>query len=1241
MGTRTGRVRNHYVVIVAVVAVLLGALSIVGSPPSEAKPRRGSRPAAVGVNIPAAGPDILHLPAPAAPQLTNSGVWTAAPTLVGGTSAYRGGEFLYQDFLYDDLGANSLYMYPTHPSYAGNAADFVELRLRPLADATAVRITYNSLLDPDRVATTIALGDSAAPAAVPHGANASAPAQLFVTVHGTTATVVDAATGAPVAVNPAVSVDLTRRQVEVRVPYAVFDPRGQSSVRVAAATGLWDRDAVRYLVPQGTANDARPGGGASPSSTAFFNVAFRYEEPLVGGSGQVRESQQSTALATGDLSPFFALVDFTKLASATNDDLTGQRGGVPSHGYMNRIFASHFETKQGRGDATSLQTQNCPNPCTPARSGQLQSYSLYVPDLPQPSGGFGLTIELHGSGGTANAFQGSPGVVSFAHRGTGSLVLTPEGRGPSYWYYGQAGADVFEAWADARRHYTLDPANTVIAGSSMGGYGAYKFAALYPDLFTTVLPVVPCPSAGVNYVPPLEPPGGAASALINMTPSLRHVPAMSLQSANDQLCTFAGDAGAQAIYNSLDQQGYRYEARTFYGAEHLLVGNLLLYSAEPLIDFVGSRRAVTNPAHITYVVNDEMSQPEVGLNADHAYWVSGLTVRDTSGTVPIGTVDVRSFGLGLKDAPTPPIDYNQGLYPGTVLPFTGQFRTTGPEAADSTSDRVDVTVRNVSKVVIDPGRAGLTCNAAVNVDSDGPVDVILAGCPQATPPAATDSVPTQLIAKLHTEGLGRLPTQSEWQAGVDHFTATGCTSAAIEQFGTGVLTSTEYAALGYDNAARVLTLFRTVLNRDPAPGGFDQFHAQLQAGTPWNDVVAQVHDLPEFADVSAMACGPDPDYDFGWQEAIAVPTSGTGFAGGTGEELQALLDATPPGGTVWLAQKAVVRVRLPLTIPDGVTLATTGIPTPNAYALQGRLVRSAYFPTAMVTIRPGAKVQSVWVDGQRGVAASETLADNDLGQGGYTLTARNTIGVTASVNVSILGGTLVDSMLSNTSGWATVVLGTADGTVCEAHVAGNLVTAYTSDHATVFSDGISNYCDHAVIEHNEVVDATDVGIVSFWTSSEQRQRSEVRFNTVLSAGNNAYGGLVADGTLSNKSRPPDFTGFVAHDNLMWTSDRTHFDVAISVGTRAWFGQNSATGTGASFLDNTTGMLSARVGTGIGVSGMTEATVLGNTLLTAFAPEASPCPRVEIGVSETAGYGSGQIQQPYTDVLIEQCIQTGR
>src|SRR5437763_10479492 len=230
-------------------------------------------PAVASGHLP--GPDALYAKPAAAPQLENAAPWKAKPILVSGAESYRDGEWLYQDFLYDDHGAlgvpdpntpwdegsftfsppGGTFTYPSDPVYANNAADLVELRIRPLADATAFRVTFNTLLDASKTAFTIALGSSDAARAWPFGAGVSSPAALFVTVHGTTASLSDGRSSATA------SVDLTRRQYDVRVPHAAWDP-GTGSERVEIGTGLWDAAAGSYLKPApGPRSATAPGGG--------------------------------------------------------------------------------------------------------------------------------------------------------------------------------------------------------------------------------------------------------------------------------------------------------------------------------------------------------------------------------------------------------------------------------------------------------------------------------------------------------------------------------------------------------------------------------------------------------------------------------------------------------------------------------------------------------------------------------------------------------------------------------------------------------------------------------------------------------------------------------------------------------------------------------------------------------------------------------------------------------------------
>ena len=436
---------------------------------------------------PRPGPAILYEPLAVAPQLTNAprSGWTAKPILTSGASAYRKGEFLYQGYVYDDHGAKEVtdpsnpmhspggdssggdlfsapdgtYDYPSGPGYDENAADLIELRVKPLTKATAFRIGLNTLEDPSLVATAIAIGGTEGEShPFPFGANVSAPAQYFLTVHGETAVLTDAATGATVpGPAPGVSVNLARRQITVQVPHSEWNP-GTSVVRLAAAVGLWDTVNNSYLLPKGDSTETQPGGaGEVPNPPAFFDVGFRFnsQEPFPDPSNSEtssnpawwRERAQSNALASGNISAFHAEVDFSKLAAKVNDDMPGEPTGVPQTGAFDRILASRFSDGQG----ADYVTDGCGNAkeCVGEMSGQLQPYAIYVPSGPPPAGGWGLTLLLHSLSANYNQFLGSHNQSQFANRPTGSIVITPSGRGPDGWYYDHAGANTFETWADA------------------------------------------------------------------------------------------------------------------------------------------------------------------------------------------------------------------------------------------------------------------------------------------------------------------------------------------------------------------------------------------------------------------------------------------------------------------------------------------------------------------------------------------------------------------------------------------------------------------------------------------------------------------------------------------------------------------------------------------------------------------------------------------------------------------------
>ena len=673
------------------------------------------------------GPDVLYAPPPRAPQLENTGVWRAEPILVSGATAYRDGEFLYQDFLYDDHGAAGVpaaldpaattfetkflfspwrgtFTYPADPAYARNAADIVELRVKPLADATVFRLTLNTLIDPALVGFTVALGSSPVSRPWPRGAGVSSSAELFLTAHGHTAELVDAATGIVRGPRPSVAVDVLRRQVEVRVPHGAWDP-GRRTVRMAAGAGLWD---------------ATTGGYRSPG---LVNLAFRASEPLPDpevinqawtiadaavtaklDSAWWRERAQADALRAGDVSAFHSDVSFAKLAAGASDE-----SGVPRTGWINRILASRFAFGQGV-DATKT-CPRFPASCEGVLRGQLQPYTLYIPDRARPRRGWGLTLLLHALSGNQNIYARSRLASQLGDRGAGSLVLTPGARGPDGDYTAYTEADAFEAWADVARRYRLDSELTAISGYSMGGGGTYKLIQRWPDLFARGAGLAAGPKDGGDQ--------GQWFA------AMRNVPIMTWVGAADE--------GTDAVTSertiaALGAAGLRFVYDVLLTADHLTV-----YTNDefgPVAEFLGRHRVDRDPPHVSYVVNSKEAFPDAGVVADHAYWLSDLRVRDAAAD-PVGKVDARSAGFGRGDREPLGVETSAGTVEGGrkgPMPYRRASQDWGSAPLTARRDVLVLSAENLASATIDMRRARLSCDARIDVTTDGPITLRLAGC---------------------------------------------------------------------------------------------------------------------------------------------------------------------------------------------------------------------------------------------------------------------------------------------------------------------------------------------------------------------------------------------------------------------------------------------------------------------------------------------------------------------------------
>ena len=719
--------------LVLLIAALL-ALPAVPSMAQAATPRPGLPAVDSG---PRPGPDALYLPAPVAPQLQNTGPWQADPILISGTQAYRNGEWLYQDFLFDDAGATGVidpedpygissnlysprggtFTYPLDERYRHNAADLVELRITTLDDATALRVTLNTMVEADLTAATIALGD-AGEHSWPHDAGVTSPAEVFLTAVGDTATLTDAATGD--ALDGATStVDLTRRQLDLRIPHSAWEP-GTATVPVTIGVGLWDAEAGTYLAPQpGPASDTSPGGGLL-GGPALVNVGPRLDEPTPMMAGVTmadtaagaralapwwRERQQSLQLSQGDLAPFATDVDFAVLAAGGTDEST-----IPTSGPMDRIHASRYHFGQGvEPDRVCFAISSTPTEegtaCKGRYVGQLQPYAIYVPEGEPPAGGWGITLLMHSLSANHNQYLGTNNQVQLAERGEGHVVITPEARGPDGFYTGIPEATTFEAWADAARHHPINADKAAASGYSMGGFGTYRLLARWPDLFAGGFTVV-----------------GAPGTVEDQLRSLTGIPFLSWNAAADELVNIQTSEAAHA---ALVEAEIVHTHDLFATADHLTLAGNDEYT--PGAEFLGDLTVDRNPATVRYVLDPTEDSRDVV--ADHAYWLSGLTLADPDAGV--GEVEVHSGATGTGRPGAVAVTQGGGVLTGgqnQAMPYIRRDVMAVEASAGSPADRLEVTASNIATITVDPERAGVTCDAEVVIDSETPVEVTLEGC---------------------------------------------------------------------------------------------------------------------------------------------------------------------------------------------------------------------------------------------------------------------------------------------------------------------------------------------------------------------------------------------------------------------------------------------------------------------------------------------------------------------------------
>lgn len=662
-------------------------------------------------------------PAAASARTCDDGAsWNGRSSTVGGTSVYDRGEFIHQDYIYDDFGAETAapqrpvgdtgatpagsYAYPgaDNPRYLNNGADLRELRLRLEGEVLAVRVALNTLTAPDAAVVGLALDldddPGGGPMTWPHGAQlTTADTDAVITFWGSGADLTRRGEGA-VALS-AVCADVGENVLEVRVPLAALGDHGQRW-RVHAASGIWDPAAEAWGVPV----------GASPASPRAFDIGFvpgeGENDPDGPGAMNWFDVKQAAALAAGDIDAYAGTVDLDVLRSQAS------RPFVARPGFYEVVYRS----------STTLEPDHEGWRSGGRFQGRFQPYSLYVPTAVESGRPLGLFAYFHGATRNHTQFvSGSNmqqqlgerlGLALVGVLGRGGLGGTREAQNViAEAYQGPGMLDAREVLADVRGRLAIDPRRQYVGGYSMGGIATYQLAGLNPDEWAGAVIW-----AGTK---PQDTDAWLAGA--------RWVPVLFLHAPADEVVSYR---------SSFDSA----EALRRYGYEHALHSHpgehewqLITDDYRQPADWIARLRSPVDPPRITYPRAPRQDAPALGLRQGGAYWISGVTTEQAIGTLDLTTHALGGAAPGLQTVgpsveDDPPAPYvRTGLryvWPGTPYPQANELSGTMP---------------GITRAVVDGSRAGLDPSAPIRlrITTDGPAELTLTGLCETLPTISGDA----------------------------------------------------------------------------------------------------------------------------------------------------------------------------------------------------------------------------------------------------------------------------------------------------------------------------------------------------------------------------------------------------------------------------------------------------------------------------------------------------------------------
>ncbi|QHS09336.1 alpha/beta hydrolase [Sinimarinibacterium sp. NLF-5-8] len=645
---------------------------------------------------------------------------------IAGSTEMCNGALIYRDYVYDDFGADAGLISPSptllnvtnrgghlgiplantpsllapsagdagYPKGLENTADLVTLTLSIEGQELRVEFELNTMFNADDTLAAIAIDTDNDPAT---GGGAWTPLKtssrgwelLQVFDHG----------------------DPDSNRISGRIPL----PEGETW-RVQAA--LAQRDGtVMNVAFRGVDEQAKAG---------------KIPDQILPGSGNFWEDRQAAALKSGDISEFGHVLDVADLRNRIS------RAPAPvTQGFHQRVYVSDYTLGEGiarQGIAGRHGDTHLPCEQYFHYLGRYQPYGIYLPQASAQGTVPGVQIVMHGCEANHASQINEPNMQAQFGDGLNRILVSPLGRGPYGFFSDISERDVLDVLDDVQNHYATDPARVFASGYSMGGYGAIRLAALYPDRFAGLvswvgftgditnapLPGNPLPEilrglGSASQIPNLANGAsiGAAENIIDFIGNLRHVPGAYVYAGADELVQVTTSL---ALAQRLGQSDSPFQFFLHPVAEHLTF--MLLDQWQKEADYTRDLVRVENPTRVTYRTDLAFDFPEYNIAHDRAYWISQIRAQGAG----ISDVDLTAPGCGGSQWMLEK-GQDAGLQP---LPWVSTLQRISSSAPVPARAALEGTLANVQSLTLDADATCLRGQAiAYRIQSDAPARISL------------------------------------------------------------------------------------------------------------------------------------------------------------------------------------------------------------------------------------------------------------------------------------------------------------------------------------------------------------------------------------------------------------------------------------------------------------------------------------------------------------------------------------